>query len=97
MGFAVGDVIVGDVGNVVTVITWVLLDLNPIVVQILIAGEKTPYVWLEFLVQSVVTVITWVTTDLKPIVVHKLVAGEKTPIVCLKFLAESVATHGQCI
>ena len=39
----------------VTVITWVLLDLKPIVVQIPIAGEKTPYVCLEFLVQSVAT------------------------------------------
>ena len=39
----------------VTVITWVLLELKPIVVQILIAGEKIPIVCLEFLVQSVAT------------------------------------------
>jgi len=39
----------------VTVITWVMMDLAPIVVQTLVAGEKTPYVCLEFLVQSVAT------------------------------------------
>ena len=39
----------------VTVITWILVDLTPNVVQTLVAGEKTPYVCLEFLVQSVAT------------------------------------------
>ena len=39
----------------VTVITWVLGELTPFVVQTLIAGEKTHCVCLEFLVQSVAT------------------------------------------
>jgi len=39
----------------VTVITWVLLELQPIVVQIWFAGEKGPIVRLTFLVQSVAT------------------------------------------
>ena len=40
---------------VVAFLTWDLLDLNPIVVHKLVAGEKTPCVCLEFLVQSVAT------------------------------------------
>ena len=43
------------VGIAVTVITWVLLELKPIAVHKLVAGEKTPCVCLEFLVQSVAT------------------------------------------
>ena len=41
----------------VTVITWVTLELKPIVVhkQKVIAGDITPIVRLEFLVQSVAT------------------------------------------
>ena len=39
----------------VTVITWVTLELKPIVVHKLVAGDITPIVRLEFLVESVAT------------------------------------------
>merc|ERR1719162_225402 len=48
-------VVMRDVIVAVTVITWVLMEFSPIVVQIRFAGEKGPIVRLEFLVQSVAT------------------------------------------
>ena len=44
-----------DVICAVMIITWVSLELKPIVVHKLVAGGKTPCVCLEFLVQSVAT------------------------------------------